>query len=308
MITQVLQGGLKMKLLKYSFIKANFSTFNDTDPLISVKDAYRLLNDNKSVFIDTRDPKYFGQGHIPVARKVNEIFTYLSTSDEQGKKEMSLFFEKVLKKAGITGNEHIITYEDCLKTRFGASCRGYYILSLLGLKNVNVLHGGWERWLKENLPTSTETTEVKYGSFQVNWNESIFAGKEDVLKALNNPYTLLLDVRDYDEWKAESSSPYGVDFAPRKGRIPGAKHIMWKDLMNVSEGITLLKDPSQVEEICQEKGISKDKEVIIYCFKGARASNTFIAMKRAGYNVKNYFASWNEWSRDPNLPIDGGLI
>ncbi len=32
-----------------------------------------------------------------------------------------------------------------------------------------------------------------------------------------------LDVRDVDEWIADSSSPYGKDFCPRKGRIPGAR-------------------------------------------------------------------------------------
>ena len=54
-----------------------------------------------------------------------------------------------------------------------------------------------------------------------------------------------------------------------------------------------------------EKNITPDKNIIIYCFKGARASNTFIALKRAGFNnTTNYFGSWNEWSRDAALPID----
>ncbi|MGZ3290002.1 MAG: rhodanese-like domain-containing protein, partial [Xanthobacteraceae bacterium] len=45
-----------------------------------------------------------------------------------------------------------------------------------------------------------------------------------------------------------------------------------------------------------------------YCFKGARASNTLVALKEAGIeNVTLYFGSWNEWSRDPSLPIETGL-
>ena len=48
--------------------------------------------------------------------------------------------------------------------------------------------------------------------------------------------------------------------------------------------------------------------MILYCFKGARTSNTFVALKQAGIkDVRNYFGSWNEWSRDPELPIDEGL-
>jgi len=55
-------------------------------------------------------------------------------------------------------------------------------------------------------------------------------------------------------------------------------------------------------------GISTDDTVYLYCFKGARASNTFLALKQAGFSdVRMYFGSWNEWSRDPALPIESGL-
>jgi thiosulfate/3-mercaptopyruvate sulfurtransferase len=55
-------------------------------------------------------------------------------------------------------------------------------------------------------------------------------------------------------------------------------------------------------------GITLHTPVIIYCFKGARASNTFVALEEASIkNVSIYFDSWNEWSRDPSLPIEEGL-
>ena len=44
-----------------------------------------------------------------------------------------------------------------------------------------------------------------------------------MLKSLGDDAIIKLDVRDVDEWIGTSSSPYGPDFAPRKGRIPGAK-------------------------------------------------------------------------------------
>jgi len=42
-------------------------------------------------------------------------------------------------------------------------------------------------------------------------------------------------VRDRVEWIGASSSPYGVDFAPRKGRLPGAIWIPWYDFMDKRE-------------------------------------------------------------------------
>jgi thiosulfate/3-mercaptopyruvate sulfurtransferase len=48
--------------------------------------------------------------------------------------------------------------------------------------------------------------------------------------------------------------------------------------------------------------------VVIYCFKGARASNTFVALADADVkNVSLYFGSWNEWSRDASLAIEEGF-
>ena len=59
---------------------------------------------------------------------------------------------------------------------------------------------------------------------------------------------------------------------------------------------------------CATVGITPETPVVLYCFKGARASNTLVALKEAGIeNVTLYFGSWNEWSRDPSLPIETGL-
>ena len=42
-------------------------------------------------------------------------------------------------------------------------------------------------------------------------------------------------------------------------------------------------------------------------FQGARAAHTFLALKEAGFkNLRMYSGSWNEWSRDPSLPIEEG--
>ena len=56
---------------------------------------------------------------------------------------------------------------------------------------------------------------------------------------------------------------------------------------------------------CDTAGIATSDTVYLYCFKGARASNTFLALKQAGFDdVRMYFGSWNEWSRDNALPIE----
>ena len=103
------------------------------DLMVDAQKANVALQTGNVVFLDIRDPAAYQEVHIPGAINVNEIFSYLGTSDTNGKEEMKNFFEKILRKAGINGNEHIITYEDCLKTRLDLARAAEDITSFLSL-------------------------------------------------------------------------------------------------------------------------------------------------------------------------------
>ncbi len=266
-------------------------------------------NDKDIVFIDIRDKEDFEKGHIPGAINIPEIFYFLSTSTDDGLNELKSVYSDLFSNAGISSNKMVIIYEDNLNTRYGASCRGFWLLKYLGHQPVGILEGGYSQWCKTGNPTTTDSGNTTRCDFVVNINNSIMATKDTVLEAINNDDIVLLDNRDEIEWTGKSSSPYGVDFAPRKGRIPGAVWIEWYDFMDDNDNIASFKSEEEIKSLCAQKGIYADSEIIIYCFKGARASNTYVAMHQAGFhNLKVYFGSWNEWSRDVNLPIDNEEI
>ena len=132
--------------------------------------------------------------------------------------------------------------------------------------------------------------------------------RDAMLASLDDAGIAKLDVRDVDEWIGTSSSPYGPDFCPRKGRIPGAKWIEWYRLMKPSATGPTFKSKDEILAECHSVGITEKTPVYLYCFKGARASNTLVALKEAGIeDVRLYFGSWNEWSRDDSLPIESGM-
>lgn len=140
--------------------------------------------------------------------------------------------------------------------------------------------------------------------------KDFLATLDDTVNAIeNNSGVKLLDNRDEDEWRGISSSPYGADFAPRKGRIPGAHWVEWYKFMDTSQQIPHFKSGEEVRALCAQAGLNVNDDTIIYCFKGARASNTYIALKMAGFKkIRNYYGSWNEWSRHPELPIDEEIL
>jgi len=279
-----------------------------TAVLLHPSELQALLNREPTVLIDTRNPEVYSTGHIPGAVNIHEIFTYLATSTPEGLTALRSQFAEAFGKAGLSGAETAVIYEDAMNTGFGQSCRGYFLLSWLGYDKVAILHGGYQAWMGAGLPVSKDDPTPVPAVFPLRDTGSDWMiGKEEMLAAIHNPSAILLDVRDVDEWVGTSSSPYGKEFCPRKGRLPGARWIEWYRMMKPGM-VPMFKEPEEILAECQTAGIGKSSPVYLYCFKGARASNTLVALKSAGVNnVKLYFGSWNEWSRDPGLPIEEGL-
>lgn len=274
-----------------------------TTTLVSPQDLAAMEN---VVIIDTRAPEAFAEGHIPGAVNLHEIFTFLATSDAEGIAEMTRTFAGAFGAAGLSGAETAVIYEGSMNTGFGQSCRGYFLLDFLGYPRKAVLDGGFEAWVAAGLEVTTEASAPAPAEFPLDpAGAAVLLTKDDILAALETPRAVLLDVRDVDEWIGESSSPYGRDFCPRKGRIPGARWIEWYRFMKPTAAGPRLKSPAEVQAELASVGIGLDDTVYLYCFKGARASNSYLALKRAGVkDVRIYFGSWNEWSRDPALPIE----
>ena len=280
-----------------------------SDPvLISAPELDALMKSERVVVIDTRDPEAYSSGHLPGAVNLREIFTFLATSTAEGLSELGQTFADAFGSAGLSGAETAVLCEDSMNGGFGQSCRGYFLLSWLRYPKVRILHGGLAAWKAAGLPLDTSPVSPKPATFPMpESTASTMVTKDEMLKALDGDVRLL-DVRDVDEWIGESSSPYGRDFAPRKGRIPGAKWIEWYRFMKPSAQGPVFKTPSEILAECRTAGISPNDTVYLYCFKGARASNTFVALREAGFSdVRMYFGSWNEWSREPGLPIESGF-
>ena len=277
--------------------------------LITPTELLTLTNNEPAVLIDTRDPATYAAGHLPGAVNIHDIFTYLATSTPEGVAAMRNKFAAIFGDAGLSGKEMAIVYEQSMNTGFGQSCRGYVLLKYLGYPKVRILHGGYAGWTAAGMPTTTDVAAPRPASFPIDPGAAgILVDLQSMKAAVADPNIVKLDTRDVDEWIADSSSPYGKDFCPRKGRIPGAVWIEWYRMMKPTPAGPMFKSRDEILAECASVGITPQTPVVLYCFKGARASNTLVALKEAGVeNVTLYFGSWNEWSRDPSLPIEAGL-
>ncbi|WP_295719972.1 sulfurtransferase [uncultured Halovibrio sp.] len=274
--------------------------------LYSVEEANALASAGKAVLIDIRDSDKYETEHIPGAVNVSDIFYYLAETTDSGLDAMHQTFAELFGNVGLDGQKTAIVYEDALNTQYGGSCRGYWLLKYLGYPTAGILDGGLRAWKEAGMPLTSEAPTVTPATFPLNPQRDLLATRDDMLEILANGDAILLDNRDQDEWLGESSSPYGKDFVPRKGRLPGAVWLEWYEFMDDGE-VPAFKTPEAIRELAASRGIAPDDPIVIYCFKGARASNTFVALRQAGFsNLRIYLGSWNEWAKDPALPIESG--
>jgi thiosulfate/3-mercaptopyruvate sulfurtransferase len=279
-----------------------------TNPyIIEAEELEQILDDEDLYIIDTRDALEYNKSHLPKAVNLPEFFTYLSTVESGGLAAMVHHFSIWLGYAGLRPNHRVITYEDAMDNGYGQSCRARFMLKYFGQENVKVLHGGFRTWVAKKLPTTHEQFVYEDADYVANLNTKEMITTEEMLAAIGNPHITILDCRDRAEWLGVSSSPYVIDFCPRKGRIPGAKWIEWYRTMHIVNSIPYFRSQEEILQIAAEVGITRDSNVYLYCFKGARSSNMLLAFKLAGIeNLRSYFNAWNDWSRDPSLPIEEG--
>lgn len=111
-----------------------------------------------------------------------------------------------------------------------------------------------------------------------------------VQAAINNPDAIILDVRTTEEYA--------------EGHIPGAINEDWASAVNFDTD-TSFKPVKELLRLYKLKGITKDKEIITYCYSGVRSAHmTFVLKDLLGYPlVKNYKGSWQEWSSH-KLPVE----
>ena len=159
-----------------------------------------------------------------------------------------------------------------------------------------LLDGGVNAWREAGHPLTTEASPPAPCPYPWDTVDSRVATRSDVLAAIDDPRTVILDTRSDDEW-------FGHDArgTARGGAIPGAVHQEWKAHLD-ADGCLLPADA--LRERFQALGIAFSQPVIAYCNTGYRSAHAYLALARAGHeNVRNYVGSWQEWANRPECPV-----
>ncbi len=267
----------------------------DLPLILEAEQLQAQLDNNNIVIIDLSQPTSYLQQHIPGAffleyswiTKVQNPVMGLLPDVEQ--------LNRVLSAFGITTDTHIVAYDD---EGGGHACRLLWTLDTLGHPHYSLLNGGLPNWAHKDLPLSKDIIWPTPSHYSAMENTSPIANKQFILDSLDDKNTIIMDCRSPMEYSGAKV------FAARGGHIPGAVNINWTDLID-TENQLCLKPITEMEDILQSKGITKDKTVITHCQTHHRSSHSYIVLKSLGYeNVKGYPGSWSDWGNDPSTPIE----
>ena len=209
-----------------------------------------------------------------------------------------------LGEKGISDDDRLIIYGD--PVQYGTYA--FWALKMAGHLNLMLLDGGRTKWLEDELPTTKGLPEAKNVEYKIQSPEQwMRLGRDDIRDNLGKTDRVLLDVRTPEEYSGERVMEYGQfdHGAERGGRIPGAKHLFFKELLNPDD---TFKSSAELEAIFEKIITEQEKsnEIVTYCRLSHRATLVWTAMTyiMAYKDVKIYDGSWTEWGSIVGFPVE----
>ena len=269
------------------------------DPSILATTDWLAANINSPSIqvVDTDAPDVYVAGHIPRASNPTDNYYKTSLTDRTHIQGLEQFAE-TMQSLGISNATTVVAYD-----RQGGlyALRLMWALHYYGHRNVRMLDGGYQKWVAEGRPTTTAPFVANGDpSFTPKQpDRSMVADMSNVLAAIDDPDTCLMDVRTDGEW--DGSNKRG---GKRGGRVPGAVHLEWVNF-HTGGDIPTLKTADEINQLLEAHGIDKTRPIITYCQGGIRAAHAYWVAKLVGArDVRNYDASWREWGNDSDVPIE----
>jgi len=239
--------------------------------------------------------KSFAAGHIPGADFLDLQGEFSDTSARPLYMMPDVAqLEAAFGRHGLDASKTIVLYS------IGSmmwSTRFWWMLRSLGV-DARVLDGGLDKWKAEGRAIETGAPKgYPATTFRANPREGFFVDKNVVKARIGDASTVIVNALGPQFHQGLEPSRYG-----RPGRVPGSVNVPAATLANADKTLTT---PADAETKFAAQGVTRDKNVIVYCGGGISATIDLLLLTQLGYDkLTLYDASMGEWARDPSLPIE----
>ncbi len=267
--------------------------FLNGQDIITASELSKIIKKDNVVLVSARTNSDYKKVHITGAVHINHTDLYKNGPVKSMLKSPEEI-AKILGAQGISESKTIVLYDDGSGKYSG---RLYWILSYLGAKDVKILDGHMDAWKAARKPVTKNPTKVTATTFTAKVDNSKIATMAQVKGAIGKSNVVIIDARSPEEFNGASASEL------RKGHIPGAIDIEYKNMLDAKGK---LKSSAELQKIFDAAGVTKDKEVILYCESSVRAGIIYFTLTSAlNYsNVKVYDGAYLEWQATASNKVE----
>ena len=206
-------------------------------------------------------------------------------------------FAQYVGAMGISADDTIVVYDG---PGFFSAPRAWWMFRVMGVFQVYVLDGGFDRWKAEGRPVTAEPTKIAPNVFHADFDASRVAGLEEMRRIVGGGERQIADARSPGRFAGVEPEPRaGI----RSGHMPGARNVPASALSQNGE----LLPKERLREIVEGAGIDLSKPVVTSCGSGITAAAITLALETLGHgDNKLYDGSWTEWGGLADTPVATG--
>jgi thiosulfate/3-mercaptopyruvate sulfurtransferase len=239
------------------------------------------------------------QGHIPGSAFADLVHDLCDPQNTEFMFPMpsASQFEAAMSRYGVGEGTRVVLYDDMVNIW---AARVWWMLRAFGFDQAAVLNGGWKKWTAEGRPVSTSPPTYPAAQFAARPRPELIATKNEVLSAIEQQGTCLINALDPDEHAGRGPVRYG-----RPGHIPSSANVSCLGLLDLETNA--YRSPEALRDQLNQVGALEKDRVITYCGGAIAACSDALVLTLLGANnVAVYDGSMTEWAADAALPLVTG--
>lgn len=274
------------------------------DPLISPGALARRLEApglrlvDGSWHLDGRD----GRPDFEIARLPGAVFFDLEASSDPDSPLPHMLpspqvFAARMGALGLSETDEIVVY-DTVGVR--SSPRVWWMLTVMGARNVRVLDGGLPAWIAAGLPVESGPAPTpRPATFRARLDEDALVDLAAVRVAIDGGEQVI-DARSAERFRGQAAEPRA---GLCSGHMPGALNLPFPGVLQADGR---MKAAADLDAAFRSAGLDPARPVITSCGSGVTAAILTLALARLGRPSRLYDGSWAEWGGRTDTPVETG--
>ncbi len=290
--------GMMALLVCGGFTPASAEAQATRTPLISTEQVAALVGQPQLVLLHVGPAQAYPARHLPGARLTTTADISVPGALADGTTlNLQLPDAETLKgqleALGISDDSHIVVYAAAPGMTASAT-RVMVTLQAAGLGDrAQLMDGGLTKWAAEGRAVTDQVPAPTTGSLRALEMRPLVVDGDEVQARIGAPGTTIVDARTPAFYSGASTG--GSQQAPHKtGHIVSAVNVPFSSLYDAQGQF---RPVDELRAAFTSAGVKPGDQVIAYCHIGQQATVAVFAARLAGFDVRLYDGSFEEWSK-----------